>query len=576
MGNSFDTSLPPQDALLNPWQDGGIAFLAEPEFIWREVTPATIEGFAASEHDEINTRINAILRNTKTTRRLGRAFEYESVPVMLSAASFWKSFVFAQDRVVLSGAAGTRALNHYRRQNLKADTRIDTGLDRYFAQCKAENETLSLPQHAGLIEQDTAFAISCRNTFNYFHFTTEALCQLTLMDGMEFQGEIFFHYPNHDDKTRPFTKAFVEALFPEFAGRVHFERCPKEYDQVITGYDLLNTYPYAPDGTFADLKRRIGKNVLDDDARSDLANARIIAANGYSTALMSLRKRGLEAIADHDFSHLPKRFFVGRDDRKSRVRHMGGEDLLIEHLQLFGFEYVVFESLSPLEQIALMAQAEMMVSYHGAGFANMMFARPDAYVVELGTLQTAQYRWEDFWPMAHVSGCRYINFFCDFLDDDPMIEPDFKKDGIVPVSLSETAVAQVMAFIVTVLGHEPELKSPDKLLEVGRAVLAADAPERAIALLDRHAEMIPYNLELCLFAADCHKKLEDPKNELVALDQAYKADRNRWQTLIRIIWCANHCDRPQVIRWALSRLEVDFPDRYSAFIGKHEWVRYVA
>ena len=88
--------------------------------------------------------------------------------------------------------------------------------------------------------------------------------------------------------------------------------------------------------------------------------------------------------------------------------------------------------------------------------------------------------------------------------------------------------------------------------------------------------LVARSATLCLVKADCHKALGETKSELVALDGAFKADPSRWQTLIRIIWCANNCDRPQVIRWALSRLKADFPDRHAAFVGDHDWIRYVA
>ena len=71
------------------------------------------------------------------------------------------------------------------------------------------------------------------------------------------------------------------------------------------------------------------------------------------------------------------------------------------------------------------------------------------------------------------------------------------------------------------------------------------------------------------------RQLGTPRAELVALDQAYKADPSRFHTLIRIILCARKCDRPQVIRWALSRLKLDFPDRHARFVESHAWVRDV-
>tara|TARA_R110002072_G_scaffold19365_2_gene71789 strand:- start:2597 stop:3364 length:768 start_codon:yes stop_codon:yes gene_type:complete len=255
---------------------------------------------------------------------------------------------------------------------------------------------------------------------------------------------------------------------------------------------------------------------------------------------------------------------------------MEGEDLLFDHLKLFGFEYVVFENLSPLEQIAAMANAEMMISYHGAGFTNMLFASPDAYVIEIGTLQTAQFRWGDFWPLANASQCRYVSFFADLNTDDPLTEPHFSTDGIVPVALSEQGTAQLMGFVVTVLGHYPKFNAPANLSELARRVLQVGAGDRAVGLLEEHAELVRENAELCLLKADCHKQQDEPKSELVALDHAFKADPTRWQTLVRMIWCANRCDRPQVIRWALSRLKADFPQRHDAFLGNHDWVRYIA
>jgi hypothetical protein len=206
----------------------------------------------------------------------------------------------------------------------------------------------------------------------------------------------------------------------------------------------------------------------------------------------------------------------------------------------------------------------------------MLFAGPQASVIEIGTLQTAQFRWGDFWPFAHASGCRYVNFFGDYNKDNPLVEPKFGSDGIVPVLLSEKATGQVMAFVVTLLGQYPKLTSTKTLAELAQQVFQVGAYTQADGLLEAHADLVAGNAQLCLLKADCHKALSEPKSELVALDLAYKADPKRWQTLVRMIWCANHCDRPQVIRWALARLQADFPERHAAFLGNHEWVRYIA
>nr|WP_238936721.1 glycosyltransferase family 61 protein [Sulfitobacter mediterraneus] len=477
--------------------------------------------------------------------------------------------------MLLNGASGVRLINRFRWENEEAEIDSVDQVQTYLAGCQNENTEREIPSSLADLEPNTDVAIECRNTFNFYHFITESLSQLTVLDGHNFTGDVYFHFPNQEDKQRPFARAFVDALFPELAGRVFFERAPKEYDSVISTYDFLGGHYQAPRESVSGIGDFAPKPFVEGGGLTDVRGQAVLAMNCVSSPLIALRNRGLAAIEGQDFSYLPKRFFVGRDDRQSRARHMEGEDLLFDHLRLFDFEYVVFENLSPLEQVAIMAQAEVMISYHGAGFTNMLFANPDTYVIELGTLQTAQFRWGDFWPLANAAQCRYISFFADHNTENPLLEPNFSQDGIVPVRLGEAATAEIMAFVVTLLGHYPKLTKLAILIETATRALQAGAPEKAADLIDHHAEFLDRDAELCLIKADCHKELDEPKSELVALDLAYKADRSRWQTLVRMIWCANRCERPQVIRWALSRLERDFPERHENFVTAHNWVKYV-
>ncbi|KIN62815.1 Capsular polysaccharide biosynthesis protein [Sulfitobacter noctilucicola] len=576
MRNMINFLLPPEVVFLNPWRDPGFKLLLEPEFVWRPIEGARISGFATSAHPQINQKIKNVLKNSKQSQTFKQPIEYNSVPAMLDKASFRKSYLMARDRLLLTGAAGIRVVNKYGWENTKAGQDTSERLDAYFANCRIGNEGKEIPLYSGLLDTDTAFAVECRNTFNYYHFITESLAQLTVLDGLDFPGDIYFHFPNAVEKQQPFAQAFVAALFPEFEGRVHFERVPKDYAKVLTAYDLIGGHLQAPKEVSGDIEDLMPSIELKTDGTAPAAKQRLLAINSVNTSLLSLRERALRAIDGQNFDHLPTRFFVGRDTRQSRSRHMEGEERLFEHLELFGFEYVVFESLSPLEQIALMSRAEMMVSYHGAGFTNMLFASPDTYVIEIGTLQTAQIRWGDFWSVAHASKCKYVSFFADFRQDDPLSEPNFAKDGLVPAALSEEAIGRIMAFIVVLFGQYPQLKTPRLVAELAREVLEVGGAEHAIGLLEKHHNLLIQSSRLCLLKADCHKDLDEPKSELVALDLAHKADPTRWQTLIRMIWCAKRCERPQVIRWALSRLKVDFPERHDAFLGNHGWVRYVA
>ena len=132
-----------------------------------------------------------------------------------------------------------------------------------------------------------------------------------------------------------------------------------------------------------------------------------------------------------------------------------------------------------------------------------------------------------------------------------------------------------MAFVVTILGQSPSIPDAKNLAELAARVLRAGAAPQAITVLANHRNMVENDGALCLLLADCHKALDEPKSELLALEAAFKNDPNRWQTLVRIIWCANRIKRPEVISWALSHLATDFPQRHDAFVANHDWVRFV-
>lgn len=76
-----------------------------------------------------------------------------------------------------------------------------------------------------------------------------------------------------------------------------------------------------------------------------------------------------------------KRLYVARGD--VRWRHVINEAEVSETLAKFGFETVVMDGRSVLEQAKLFAQAEAIVSVHGAALANLLFIQPHTKVIEL-------------------------------------------------------------------------------------------------------------------------------------------------------------------------------------------------
>ena len=78
-----------------------------------------------------------------------------------------------------------------------------------------------------------------------------------------------------------------------------------------------------------------------------------------------------------------KKVYVSR--RHARGRKIVNEADILPALVRHGYEIVCTERMTFLEQVALFASAEQVVSMHGAGMSNIVFAPPGAKVLELGS-----------------------------------------------------------------------------------------------------------------------------------------------------------------------------------------------
>jgi hypothetical protein len=570
--NKVDFTLPPEDLFLNPASDPGFYPLQPPEYFWRPRPRARILGFSASQHPEVTAKTDNFVANANRHKQFAQAVEFKTIPALLENARFKKSFVTASGRGVLSGAAGMRLQNRYLWANEDQLFNPDERLADYFDRCqKSGSKSLFLTYRE--VGSDVPFAVDCRNTFNFYHFLTESLCQLSTLDDIGSERPIFMHFPNSMEKTRGFTKAFVDNLYPELKDRLVFERAPKSYDRVLYAYNLMNSYYHYSDDLVPPVDPLVPSRTLWKGKRATRTSQGVLAMNSVDSNLYRLRERGLRAIEGKDFSHLPRRFWVGRESIEARSRSMEGEQDLLDMLTMFGFQKVSFETLTPLEQIAIMANAEVMMSYHGAGFANMLFANPLAHVLELGTLQTAVFRWGDFWRLANVSGCNYVSFFADFAKDDQLTKPNFAEEGIAPVSLSRHGLAVVMSFLVSLLGHSPKYSNQREVLRVARQLNQIGAVDRTLDLIRDHPGVEDNNATLCLLKADCYRQRGEGRLELEALKKAHSLEPGRAYTVMQVVWCAQKLNDQDEVNWALNRLKRGFPEKFEDMVRDRPWLR---
>jgi hypothetical protein len=76
-----------------------------------------------------------------------------------------------------------------------------------------------------------------------------------------------------------------------------------------------------------------------------------------------------------------RRIYISRAD--ATVRRISNEAELVDRLSRFGFESHELETLDMERTVAMFANAEMVVTPHGSGAVNSMFAPPSATVIEI-------------------------------------------------------------------------------------------------------------------------------------------------------------------------------------------------
>ena len=103
-----------------------------------------------------------------------------------------------------------------------------------------------------------------------------------------------------------------------------------------------------------------------------------------------MAKRGIQSILGYE------RIYVSRSD--ARYRKVINEDEVMTLLSAFGFRSVSLNQVSVYEQAQIFASAQVIVSPHGAGLANLVFCQAGTKVVEFFS---PQYVNPVFWILSN-------------------------------------------------------------------------------------------------------------------------------------------------------------------------------
>jgi capsular polysaccharide biosynthesis protein len=97
-----------------------------------------------------------------------------------------------------------------------------------------------------------------------------------------------------------------------------------------------------------------------------------------------------------------RRIYITR--REARHRRIANEAEVEEVLHGYGFETHLMEGYSLAEQVTLFSKAEIVVSPHGAGLANILFSPPELTVVDI--FEPSRFS-KSFWSMSGALSHRY-------------------------------------------------------------------------------------------------------------------------------------------------------------------------
>ncbi len=403
-----------------PGQDLGMAYLEPPPPPIVRGTVSRVRQIAASENEVLNRKMRRRMEDRWRWPKTPPVFETLSTVVLGEDVTFGKRRVQIGNRTILSAAAGDRVWKSVLK---KIDADEECALNRAFAKRRARRFR---PVAVSSAADETPFAIDMRNGVNFYHFLTEALPQLALISRINSRAPIFMHMPVLANMNG-FVTAFVADLFPDTAARVTFTDQPRKYAQARFVYNHRHYLYQVSDARvaaeFAKLDPDDAWHMFGADRRS---RRLLLLRSTYDTGMRILREHVLNLLAERGIAGTSRRIWIARDLSRSNPRPTLGEDVLLKELKDREFDTVYLERMSPLEQIANIHAAKQIVGSHGAAFAHMLFAAPDASVVEVATPQTQIHRWGDFLGNAHVGGCRYTTVFGD-------VEGGHDRDNVVAI-----------------------------------------------------------------------------------------------------------------------------------------------
>lgn len=411
----------------------GVKLLDPPTDMVRKVPLADVVAHNLVSNERRRRALDAHISDYYWHRRMISGFEIKTILAEIDRPRQKSLYLQTRGQAVLNGASGSRARNLLRKEMNFSEESIEWFRERY--------GDLVSPFTMGHATTDLRDCwIDAKNYHNFFHFLTESF-HLAFSPSLQGRNIRNINFVSKSKRVGDFVEKWIVA-------------CNELFEDTFKLKFGINDNTDKPEAVLLPISSEHLLYQFSGDHHRDIERARpagqtwtgynatphpvkIFQLNSFDESLRIFRQQITDLAQSKVRTTWSNRIYVKRSGSLLRKRTMIGEDALTCDLAAHGFDVVSFEDMSPLEQVKCVSAADCIVMQHGAGMANMLFARPTAHIFELGTFQTALARWSDFIQISHVSGCHYHHVCLDMDYPDEESDPVFADDGLIAPVISD-------------------------------------------------------------------------------------------------------------------------------------------
>lgn len=484
--------------------------------------------------------------------------QFPSFPIIVDDFTYRGRYPRVGGKIILSGASGRRIRK--RLLDFDKDGALDAKVVSQLTEAITDPD-FCIPMAAGEVGSfsELPFLIEAKNLSNFYHFTTETLVYLALYKEYALKGEIQI-FTKNPAPPESFVERSIRSFYPELLSRITVNQAKVESGKAIIPFNMQHYFSF---------RRDLGHEVI-RTPHTDVPcvepvyrNMKAISRGSRDGALDMHRSRAISA-ASHD----SKRKYVYIRRKSGNVRGIGGEESLLEMLLGHGFVVVSFEDFTPLEQAHLINDVDILVSSHGAGFANMLYGKPNALFIELSHLQNARHRFGDFHMHAGASGARHLHLFADhdYTDDD--VIPDIKSTGLLGVKLPDIAIKRLDGFLKSIIYRREFINFKQRIERLSEAGDFAEVR----ATVNRDKRFLYSLADIPIAAATAHEFIHEYHEAAAFYQIALEVSPFRAQVRQRLVQALVRARDVSGLIGALSAFRTLAPYWYNRYFGDSEQV----